>query len=109
MTLVRKASLTSKEKWLVELMQNVNFGRIIGLAVKGGEPIFNPHPQVIREIKFGGENGQRPELKSRDFVLKAQTIELLENLSRLEDGTIVTIEVKHGLPFSMSYEETVRA
>jgi len=109
MTLIRKKNLESSEKHLVEMMQDLNFGRIIGLHTRGGRPSFNPPPKVLREIKFGGENGPRPELKSRDFTLKSQTIALLENLSHLGDGITVTIEVRHGLPFGMSYEETIRA
>jgi len=109
MTYDRKETLGSSEKCLVEIMQNLNFGRIIGLHIRGGRPSFNPPPRVVREIRFGGENGQRPELKLRDFTLKAQTAALLETLSQLGDGVMVTIEVKHGLPFGMSYEDTIPA
>jgi len=109
MTFNRKETLDLAERRLVEMMQDLNFGRIIGLHINAGRPMFSPLPKVVREIRFGGENGQRPELRLQDFALKAQTVALLETLSRLGDGVVVTIEVKYGLPFGMSYEDTVRA
>lgn len=108
MTFARKESLTAEEKRFIELMQYVNFGRIIGLIITKGKPAFDPPPRLVREIKFGGENGPRPEISSSDFTMKTQVIELLEHFERLADGTVATIEVKHGLPFRMSLEETIQ-
>jgi hypothetical protein len=39
-----------------------------------------------------------------DFVLKHQTIELLEAIARLGDGEVLAIEVKNGLAFSAEIE-----
>ena len=86
---------------LVQLCQQLNFGRIEHLGVCGGEPVFEPPPRVVREVKFGGENGPRPELSWQDFPLKSQVIELLTCLDELSDGTIEVLEIKHGLPFRM--------
>ena len=108
MTIARKESLTAEKKRFIELMQYVNFGRVIGLIITRGKPAFDPPPRLVREIKFGGENGPRPEMNSSDFTMKAQVIELFEHFNLLADGTVVTIEVKHGLPFRMSIEETIR-
>jgi len=106
---VSKRSLSAPRRRLLELMQEINFGRIEGLAVRGGEPVLDPPPRVVREIKFGGENGPRRELGSDDFALKAQAVEFFAHLSRLGDGTVESLEIKHGLPFRMSVEEAVRA
>jgi len=106
---VSKRSLSAPRRRLLELMQEINFGRIEGLAVRGGEPVLDPPPRVVREIKFGGENGPRRELGSGDFALKAQAVEFFTHLSRLGDGTVEILEIKHGLPFRMSVEEAVRA
>jgi len=108
MTFARKESLTAEEKRFIELMQYINFGRIIGLIITRGKPSFNPPPRQVREIKFGGENGPRPEMSSSDFTMKTQVMELFEHFDRLADGTEVTIEVKYGLPFRMSVEETIQ-
>jgi hypothetical protein len=96
-----KASLSFARRRLVQLMQQINFGRIEALVVRGGEPVLDPPPRVVRELKFGAENGPRPEAAAADFLLKAQVVELLRELDDLGDGTIDLIEVKHGLPFRM--------
>jgi len=90
---------------LVELMQDVNFGRIEGLTIRAGTPVLDPPPCALREIKFGGENGPRPEVAKADFVLKAQVCDLFAQLEAMGDGVIRCLEVKHGLPFKMTVEE----
>jgi len=87
------------------MMQETNFGRILGLVVRSGEPVLDPPPRVIREIKFGGENGPRPEVAKADFALKAQVRDLFAQMEALGDGVIPCIEIQRGLPFRMTVEE----
>jgi len=89
-------------------MQRLNHGRIFDLTVRDGQPVMDPPPRVVREIKFGGENGPRPEVAKADFALKGQVRELFAQMEAMGDGVIRSIEVKHGLPFRMTIEE-VRA
>jgi hypothetical protein len=103
-----KATLTPARRRLIELMQEISFGRIENLAVKDGEPDFDSPPQVVREIKFGGENGPRQEMSVEDFALKSQVIEFFAQLDCLGNGTVKSLEIKHGLPFRIILEETVR-
>ena len=102
--LTTKSSLSDSHRRLVELMQRLNFGRIQNLVVRDGEPVFDPAPKVIQKVKIGGENGPRPELSCEDFLLKKQTVELLEAISDLGEGTVLTLDVKHGLPFAVEIE-----
>lgn len=97
-----KASLSVAQKWLLELMQSINFGRIEGLSVRSGQPVIDCGPRVVREIKFGGENDPRPERSRTDFLLKSQVVELFQHFDQLGNGTIELLEVKHGLPFRMT-------
>lgn len=100
-----KASLPAPQHRLVELMQRINYGRIEGLVVRAGQPVLDPPPRIIREIKFGGENGPRAETAKADFALKAQVRDLLAQLEALGDGVIPCIEIQRGLPFRMTLEE----
>jgi len=104
-----KSSLSEPQSRLVELLQNVNFGRIEGLHVRGGQPVFDPPPRVVQKLKMGGDNGPRPEASMHDFILKHQTIELLETIARIGDGQVLAIEVKNGLAFSIEIERLVEA
>ena len=88
-------------------MQALNFGRIENLRIRNGAPDFGQAPRVIRDVKFGGDAGPRPELQSEDFLLKEPVRLLFEQIGELEDATIHSLEVKHGLPFRMQIEELV--
>ena len=100
-----KSDLSPKGSRLVELMQDINFGRIEGLVIQGGQPVLDPPPRIVREIKFGGENGPRPEAAIEDFTLKAQVVELFRSFDELRVCVIEILEIKHGLPFRMMIGE----
>lgn len=85
-------------------MQEINFGRIERLEIKNGDPVFDPAPKIVREVKFGGENGPRPEVNGADFALKAQVLDLFLQMDGISSGQIAQIEIKHGLPFRMLVE-----
>ncbi len=105
MPLTNKASLSPARRQLLELLQQINFGRLESLEVRDGQPVLSPRPLVAREHKFGGENGPRPELTSPDFALKQQVVELFEFFDEMQDGVIDVLEIKHGLPFRMVVRE----
>ena len=102
--IMKKAALSTAQQQLMQMMQALNFGRIEELKIRRGEPIFDPSPRVVRQIKFGGDNGPRPELQHSDFALKSQVVELFDHLARIGDGTVETLEVQHGLPFKLTIE-----
>jgi hypothetical protein len=98
---VSKSELSAGRRRLVELQQQINFGRIEGMRVRAGEPVLDPLPRVVREIKIGGDNGPRPEARRDDFLLKGHHAELFAHLDELRDGTVEVLEIKHGLPFRL--------
>lgn len=101
----QKGGLSLSRRRLVELMQHVNFGRLEGVRVYDAEPVLDPQPGIVREIKFGSENGPRPELTADDFALKSQVVEMFDHLDQLRDCHIESLEIKHGLPFRMLIRE----
>jgi hypothetical protein len=100
-----KQTLSIPRRRLLELLQRVRFGRLQNLVVRGGEPVLDPAPTIIREHKFGGENGPHPKLQADDFLLKDQVVDLFRQLDALGDGVIAVLEIKHGLPFRMLVAE----
>jgi hypothetical protein len=99
------ASLSPARERLVKLMQEVNFGCIKELAVRNSEPVFDPPPRIVREVKFCAENGPRPEIGKEDFALKAQVRDLFAHFEALGNGVISSLKVQRGLPFIMTIEE----
>lgn len=100
-----KQQLSASFAQLLDLMQVLNFGCIEQLKISGAEPVLDPPPKVTREIKFGAENGARPESSLEDFALKVQVRELFDAITEIGDGMIARIEIKHGLPFRMLVTE----
>jgi hypothetical protein len=98
-------SLSPPRCRLLSQMQQLNFGRIENLSIVDSEPTLSPCSVFVREHKFGGDNGARPELDLSDFLLKQQVVELFECFDKLQNGAIDVLEVKHGLPFRMITKE----
>ena len=109
MSAIAKSFLSPGRRSLVELMQRVNFGRIEGLTVCRGEPVFDDAapPRVVLEVKFGADNGPRREAAIPDFALKQQVVDLFAHLDRFRDARIEALTVKHGLPFGMNVETQI--
>ncbi len=105
MNQIKKTSLNGQQQKLIEMMQQINFGRISNMPVVGGNPELTRETVIEREIKLGGQNATRPELGKDDFTLKQEVLTLLEHLAGMGDGTIRHLEIKHGLPFLIRIEE----
>jgi hypothetical protein len=101
---LRKSAISAESVRLIELLQELNFGRLEKLVIREGEPVLDPPPIVIQKLKMGGDNVPRPEMRYPDFRLKGGVIELLELFSRIQNGDIATIEVRCGLPVSVEVE-----
>jgi hypothetical protein len=105
MNQIKKTELNELQQKLIELMQQINFGRISNIPVVGGNPELTADTIIEREIKLGGQNGNRPELAKDDFTLKQEVLALIEHLTGMGDGVIRHLEIKHGLPFLIRIEE----
>lgn len=99
---MKKSELSRPRQRLVELMQDLHFGRICDLVIRHGEPVFDPAPRTEEQVRFGGANGPRRERRLQDFVLKADVVALFQEIDRLQNGRILKLEVKYGLPLGMT-------
>lgn len=102
---MKRSSLSQARRRLLDLMQNVYFGRIENLAIRDGEPVFDPEPVIIRQIRLGGENTAPAQFRKPDFDLKAQAEELFVHLHDLGNGLLASLEIRHGLPFQMEVRQ----
>jgi len=105
---VTKASLTPARKRLVELMQEVNYGRIEELQVQDGEPVFDPPPTVLRLFLFGKDNGPNESRGNDGFALKRKVAELFEVFDRERSLSIQELMIDNGLPVRMTVADAVR-
>ena len=98
--------LTSAQRQLVEVMSAHQFGRIENLAVRGGQPLFDQNVRIVRAARLGGEDGGASVHQAIDFELKQAVCDLFDELQRLQEGTVVRLEFRHGRPCLL---ETVAA
>jgi hypothetical protein len=90
---------------LVRLCQSVNFGQILDLSVRNGEPILQcPAPAVFVNVRLDVEAQPREEMSAADFALGAEVTRLIALLDKIENGKITKIEVRAGLPRRATFE-----
>lgn len=106
---LRKRQLSDTKQRLVVLLQNLCFGTVHDLRIRDGEPAFTPPPKVIRRVKVGGQNTARPQAAAADFTLKQEWVDFFNHIEELRDGTILEIEVAHGLPLFFEVEQSISA
>jgi hypothetical protein len=102
-----RSQVSRNRQRLVLMMQRLCFGSIHNLKVSSGEPVLDPLPRVVRRRKNGGANQPRPQESASDFVLKREVVEFLQDLDAIGDGTILIIEVAHGLPIIHEFEDVI--
>ena|ERR1039458_2262730 len=95
---LRLSQLSASRQALVRLCQNINFGQIQDLHVRNSDPVWDPAPTVLSEIKLDIEEAPRPESELPDFKLSSQIQRLMHRLDQLTDGRIERIEVREGIP-----------
>jgi hypothetical protein len=100
--------LLASERSLLDAMRAIEFGQIEFLRICAGEPVLDPWPTAVRNVKFGGDSHEPRPTRNREFELKQEAADLFEYMRDVEDGEIRTLVVRHGLPFSMEIELSAR-
>ena len=95
--------LVPSEERFMRALHRLWFGRIEHLRIQRGEVVLEPWPTTVRDVKFGSDSPVRSELPET-FELKRQVAELFEYVREVDAGEIRTLEIRHGLPFSMEIE-----
>jgi hypothetical protein len=100
----RFRQLSAPRQALVRLFQSINYGRIEDLEVRSGEPVFNPAPRVLIDVRLTSDEVPRTEHELGDFALSEETVRLMDRLGELGDGSVTLIEIRAGLPRRMVVE-----
>jgi hypothetical protein len=95
--------LLPSEVAFVAAMQQLGFGLFEFLQIRDGELVLNPAPVTVRHIKFGtpATTGKTSGVTS---ALRQQIAEFFAYVREVDAGEIRTLEIRHGLPFSMEVE-----
>ena len=106
---LRLSDLSPARQALVRLCQAINHGSIEDLGVRNYDPVFDPWPVTLRDVKLGSDEEPRPELTLADFVVSGGVVRLMSLLDEMKCGTIRRIEVHAGVPRRMLVESQVTA
>jgi hypothetical protein len=106
---IRLSDLSPARQALVRLCQAINHGSIEDLEVWNYEPVFDPWPVALRDVKLGSDEEPRPEVALRDFVVADEVVRLISLLDETKCGTIRRVEVHAGVPRRMLVESQVTA
>ncbi len=79
-------------------MSGWKFGQILDLLVKNAEPIWDPSPSILFEVRLDIEETPRQESKLSDFGLSSEVRRLMRQLDQIKDGKIAKIEIRDGIP-----------
>jgi hypothetical protein len=93
----RSEDLSAQQRSLVEMMRVHQFGRIENMRVLAGQPILDEDVRVVQVARLGGENSISEV--ACEFELKQPVRDLFDRLARLQDGVVISLEFRHGLPF----------
>ena len=100
---VTTQDLLPSEVAFIAAMQQLGFGLFEFLPIRGGELVLDPPPVAVRHVKFGtpATTGKTSEGASE---LRQQIAEFFTYVREVDAGEIRTLEIRHGLPFSMEIE-----
>jgi hypothetical protein len=66
--------------------------------VRGGEPVFNPAPEVIKTVKLSGTDAVDTPPSLSQILSKPQTQALLRVLAGVKSGCVLRLEVRDSQP-----------
>jgi len=95
---LRLSELSPERQKLIRLCQSTNFGSIRGLDIRQGQPLFDPPPILLIDLKLDGDDPPRPEINLNDFGLSQEVVRLMNRFDELVNTTIDILEVRAGIP-----------
>lgn len=97
---MNRRSLHPSQLELLRVIEELGFGRIERVHVRGGKPQFEPAPDIVQEIKLASDVEPRAQQYNNPHT-KDEFERLFGELNRLGDG-VVNIECRHGVPFKLA-------
>jgi hypothetical protein len=100
--------LTAAQRRLLQIITDSQYGRIENFQVRAGQPLLEPGARIVRVTLFGGESSGT-QMHGDHFELKKAVRDLFAELARLDNGIVVRLEFKRGLPCLLETAATVIA
>ena len=102
---VRLSHVSEQRRCFIRRCQDIGFGKIVRLAVRNTEPVFEQQTEVFVDLKLDADHdGTTPERQLIDFVLSAEITRLFSAFDRIRDGVVEHVEVRFGIPRRVVYK-----
>ena len=93
---------------MAAMIEELGFGLIEDLLVVRGQPQSSPKPRLTRVFNLDADDAPDARRSGREYRLRTMDA-LFRCLDTIQERTIVSILVKHGLPARLSVKEPVEA
>lgn len=98
MSQIRFSQLSQQRQALIRLCQAINHGSIENLKVENSEPILDPSPGILKDVKLDSDEGSRPELGLADFLIGDEVHRLTRLFDNMKCGSVRRLEIRGGIP-----------
>ena len=93
------SNLTSEDKNILSLMKTIDYGRLEHLIIQDGHITKTKDSRMVRSIRFDAMNVVREA--DKDFLLTEKHIKFFDDVRKIGNAVINTIQIQAGLPVSM--------
>jgi hypothetical protein len=93
--------LSQSERRFLAAMNEINFGRFELLSIRRGELVLDPWPKTVRAVRFGPQDPLVHKQFQNSFELRPPVIEFFDYVRGVDEGEILCLSVRWGLPFLM--------
>ena len=93
------SSLAPEDRNILSLMKTIDYGRLEHLVIQEGHIARTKESRIVQSIRFDAKNATRKS--DDDFLLTEKQTKFLDDVRRLGNAIINTIQIQAGLPVSM--------
>ena len=101
----RKSDLSPARFKQAKCRQCFNIWTIERLTIWNSEPVWDTPARVIRNVKFGTDNGSRSESDIADYAVNVLVRDLLARLDDLGNKTFFCLKIQYGPSIGTQLEE----
>ena len=93
------SSLAPEDRNILSLMKTIDYGRLEHLVIQDGHIARTKESRIVQSIRFDAKNTMRET--DKNFLLSEKHMKFLDDVRKIGNAVINTIQIQAGLPVSM--------
>jgi hypothetical protein len=98
-------NISAERRLLLEFLRSIRNGRIEGLQIRAGEPLLDPAPTIVRDVRLGRPTEPSPDITIESLMALRPVAEMFDFFGKRRYCDVVLLEVKEGVPVRMEVRE----